>query len=182
MSHHSCGWVRLGCSGMWAGESIPAFVPGRFDTPAHDCGLCNLASKRAYFAARDCRVGIIAGHLLDHLPGADIVLLGLLPRGKSSLAQPSVFTAAINALNEKLRRVAAESLGGDMFVKRTWLCSQYLVPINPCTSCHAAQFGTEQPLNFQLRAPLLQGAGGHQQQAALCGLRWPSTPHCQRQP
>lgn len=42
-------------------------------------------------------------YLRDRLPSTDIMLLGLLPRGKSSLAQPSVFTAAIDAVNSKLR-------------------------------------------------------------------------------
>lgn len=42
-------------------------------------------------------------YLLDQLPTTEVVLLGLLPRGKSSFAQPSVYSAAINAVNDKLK-------------------------------------------------------------------------------
>lgn len=42
-------------------------------------------------------------YLRDKLPGAHIMLLGLLPRAKGSYAQPSVLSAAIDKMNEGLR-------------------------------------------------------------------------------
>lgn len=52
------------------------------------------------------RIEVIARFLLDNLPGAEVGLLGLLPRGKPTgydYEQPSVFTASINALNDRIR-------------------------------------------------------------------------------
>lgn len=46
---------------------------------------------------------MIVQYLLDWLPGARVALLGLPPRGKSSHTQPSIFTAATNNVNQRLR-------------------------------------------------------------------------------
>lgn len=51
-----------------------------------------------------CRIKIIVNYLLDKLPpSSDVALLGVLPRGKGSHLQPSVFSGGINSLNEKLK-------------------------------------------------------------------------------
>lgn len=42
-------------------------------------------------------------YLLGSLPGTEVVVLALLPRGHGALTQPSIFTAAINAANSKYR-------------------------------------------------------------------------------
>lgn len=54
-----------------------------------------------------CRTEVIVQYLLDWLPNTKVVLLGLLPRGKSSHIQPSIFTAATNDANQRLRSVPA---------------------------------------------------------------------------
>lgn len=46
----------------------------------------------------------ILRYMLDKLPGTQIVLNSLLPRSKTSgydYIQPSIFTAAISAVNDK---------------------------------------------------------------------------------
>lgn len=52
------------------------------------------------------RVTVITEYLLDKLQGADLVLLGVLPRsvpGNASLAQPNLFSKATAALNAQLK-------------------------------------------------------------------------------
>lgn len=48
------------------------------------------------------RMEVIIDYLKDKYNSA-IVLLGLLPRGKNSPAQPSVYTPAIAAVNDRYR-------------------------------------------------------------------------------
>lgn len=42
-------------------------------------------------------------YLLNKLPGTDVALLALYPRGHGSLVQPGVFTNAINKANEQYK-------------------------------------------------------------------------------
>lgn len=46
---------------------------------------------------------MIVDFLLDKLPDTHVTLLALLPRGKSSFVQPSVFSGAINGVNAGLK-------------------------------------------------------------------------------
>lgn len=53
-----------------------------------------------------CRVRAIVQYLLDRLPDSEILLLGLLPRGDApgyDYQQPSLFTAALERVNERYR-------------------------------------------------------------------------------
>lgn len=88
----------------WAGKLIfPAGLkaPDLPDEFAHTCWLVTGVAHRLVCC---CRVGVLVNYLLDKLPSTtNIALLGLLPRGKGSHVQPSVFTPAINSMNEQLK-------------------------------------------------------------------------------
>lgn len=49
------------------------------------------------------RVDAITRYVIDTLPSTDVMLLGLLPRAKSTYAQPSNWTAAISQVNDGFR-------------------------------------------------------------------------------
>lgn len=72
--------------------------------PTSDClaGCCKRpATPNSAFSLR-CRIEAIVRLLLDRLPGADVALLGLLPRGRNHTL-PSVFSRAINSVNSQFR-------------------------------------------------------------------------------
>lgn len=56
------------------------------------------------------RIEVIVRYLLYKLPGAQVALLGLYPRGDPpgyKYAQPSIFTAAENQVNDRMKCVDA---------------------------------------------------------------------------
>lgn len=77
--------------GTWA----PSTTPASSVVSHRDCKQTAAASS--WDSLR--RVEVIVRYLLAKLPSSDLLLLGLLPRGKNGHLQPSMYTAGINKAN-----------------------------------------------------------------------------------
>lgn len=88
------GWLR--CITPLAQQmcSAPQWCSPCGPHAVHVCTLLKLALAHSCY-----RVEIMVKLLLQRLPDTQVVLLGLLPKGRGSFLQPSNFTAAHNRLN-----------------------------------------------------------------------------------
>jgi hypothetical protein len=133
-----------------------------------------------------CRVAAIVQRLVYDLKGTKIALLGLLPRGSRGApdpyAQPNIFSAAIDRVNEGFR---CAGIPPTPLPLPPLLLPPLLLPLVPgswvtnlpCSFCVFKSPSAQQALSTVCHQPQLpaacwaQGSGTWQQARALRGLR-----------